>query len=188
MNIHRTQKVLASLALAGFVVAGAFSPSVASACSCMIPLPPMEALGQSDAVFVGTVIDITSGQRVYGNTVTLEADISWKGNVGKTVKIVTAQDSAACGVYFQVGKTYVVYAHQNTEDGSLGANSCSRTHEITGSMESDEDVLALGLGTPIANGTSSAGVSNQNISTMLLMGILGIAGGFAAFKLRSGKA
>ena len=150
MNTHQTKKVFAYMALVALIATTGLHPSSASACSCIMPVPPVEALGQSDAVFLGTVTDIAPRSREYGNIVTIETQAFWKGGIEKTVEVRTAQDSAACGVFFETGKTYVVYAYQSEEDGSLGANSCSRTHEVI-SADQDEDIIALGEGTVPAN-------------------------------------
>lgn len=49
--------------------------------------------------------------------------------LGKTVDLWHRTDGNTCGVAFDLGKTYVVYA--GGESGQLGAGACSRIHRLT---------------------------------------------------------
>lgn len=150
-----------TLIITSFVVV----PQSASACSCIMPVPPQQALEQSVAVFSGTVTTIVEGSSAY--KVSFIANTFWKGNSSGVVTITTPQDSAACGFSFEMGKTYIVYAHE-TEDGQLGTTLCSRTHEL---QADDQDVIALGTGSAVPTETTQQPQA-LNYNTIVLSSIL----------------
>lgn len=149
------KKIITTISALALVVSSfAFNAAPAYACSCMMPKPPQEALGESAAVFQGTVAGVRESEQD-GYIVTFSVEGSWKGVDKASVEVSTARDSAACGIAFETGKTYLVYAHAQ-EDGSLGTGLCSRTHEIVDAT-ADEDVAALGTTTlPLAPAGSSS--------------------------------
>lgn len=128
-------------------------PTCAYACSCRPPGTPAEELGQSDAVFRGTVVSVKAPSgpvtsSADNTTVTFSVSTVWKGQITQTGTISTPGSSASCGVTFEQGKEYVVYGRLN--EGSLTTNLCSRTGTIENATE---DIAALGTGQPpSANG------------------------------------
>jgi hypothetical protein len=74
---------------------------------------------------------------------TLEIATVWKGQVAKTLTLTTPGSSASCGITFEQGKEYVVYAQ--VSDGVLSTTLCSRTRPVG---DAAEDVAALGAGQP----------------------------------------
>lgn len=122
-----------------------FTPNIVSACSCIAPQSPLDSRNQAAAVFSGTVTTITdTGSPTMPNLrVQFDVDRVWKGSVDQTIDVTTARDSAACGVSFAEGETYIVYASQNEEDRSLRVSLCSRTALL---KNASEDVTALGNG------------------------------------------
>ncbi len=158
-----------------------------------MPIPAPEAAAQSDAVFVGTVTQIATSSLEYRLDVSIDVVGSFKGLEGKGNQLVinTAKDSAACGVYFEIGKAYVIYAHQDEETGALGANSCSRTHVIEGAIESDEDVSALvaaGMSLAMPKPIPSTPSEGQNGVITLIFGVVAVVAGVVVFKIRNKKA
>jgi hypothetical protein len=78
--------------------------------------------------------------------VTLEVVQTWKGADAEEVVVMTMTDSAACGVPFEQGRSYLVFAASDAS-GALSAGLCGGTKPRE---ESDEDVAALGAGvTPV---------------------------------------
>jgi hypothetical protein len=167
------------------VVAAAFiivRPNCAYACSCRPPGTPVEELNQSDAVFLGRVVEVNAARGSItgsGDSTTVTFDVSkvWKGQITRTSILVTPGSSASCGVTFEQGKDYVVYGRMN--EGSLNTNLCSRTR-LAG--EATEDIAALGAGQPIdatsqmpgqlpATGTN---VFDGGQSLALIIGLLAI--------------
>jgi hypothetical protein len=110
----------------------------ARACSCL-QMPPRQVFEESDAVFEGRVLEIVPNDN--GITARLEVVQSWKGVEIERVEVRTAGDSAACGIAFEVGTSWLVYA--DDENGVLSTGLCSRTARIE---EAEEDLAALGAG------------------------------------------
>ncbi len=119
-----------------------FAVNTALACSCV---PPdrnksvrqlvTEAKSSSVAVFVGKVVDIRYSDEKMGDQpvrmfAKFEVAGQWKGSVPQIVEVSTANICCICGVSFQKGETYIVYA--NGTAAELSASSCSRTSVITG--------------------------------------------------------
>ncbi len=99
----------------------------AHSCSCAPPPSPAQAFEGAAAVLMGKVISIGDGPGPYLVTATLQVSRIWKGEKRFLQKIVTTGDlGAMCGFYFQVGKSYVIYAYKNQE-GQLETNNCTRS-------------------------------------------------------------
>jgi len=136
---------LCVLAIAALLLA----PSPSFACKCAPPPAPAEALQQATAVFEGQVSQIDPvGDAI---EVTLRVVRGWKGIEAETARVRTRRDTAACGIPFESGKSYVVYATQSAAEGSaisLEALRCGRTRLAE---EAEEDFNTLGLGVvPVA--------------------------------------
>lgn len=136
---------LTLLLLSSFVV----DTRVASACSCIEPGSPLDALADAQAVFVGTVIEIdkTDGAIISladPVEVTFSVSQSWKGPLNDRLVITTSRDSASCGFEFDEDVTYLVYAYEEGDDFVTGL--CTRT---TSFAAAGADLAALGEGTLI---------------------------------------
>lgn len=110
------------------------SPQAAWACSCMQSTPE-EQMERADVVFTGRVIDQqmkTVETQPFGGrtwvqwTFAVEAD--HKGSVSEQVTVESASNSAACGVNFQMGERYQVFANQSKT--ALRASLCSGTRAV----------------------------------------------------------
>lgn len=143
-----------------------FFSSTGYACSCLQPGTPQEELAKMDAVFTGKVLEV---DEKYNSTTKVKLSVSetWKGVNTKEVVVYTAMDSAACGVYFEKDKDYLVYAH--LEDGEYTTYLCSRTAELA---QAQSDLKELGEGTVPTDDTKPfANFSTQNA----VIGTLGVA-------------
>jgi hypothetical protein len=141
--LHRQRPILLAVSL---IAAGAWAlPHEARACSCLPPPAPTVARDQSDAVFEARVDAVHNADSV-GMAVRYDLAVLrvFKGEVGASASLVTNSSSAACGRTFVLGKRYLVYAHRGPE-GDLRDSLCSRTRQIG---TADEDLAALGVGTP----------------------------------------
>lgn len=119
-----------------------FAVNTALACSCVPPDRNKSvrqlvtaAKSSSVAVFVGKVVDIRYSDEKMGDQpvrmfAKFEVAGQWKGSVPQIVEVSTANICCICGVSFQKGETYIVYA--NGTAAELSASSCSRTSVITG--------------------------------------------------------
>ncbi len=127
-----------------------FAVNTALACSCVLPDRNKsvkrlvnEAKTSSVAVFVGKVVDIRFSEEKMGDQplrmiAKFEVAGQWKGSVPQIVEVTTANICCICGVTFQKGENYIVYANGTADE--LSANSCSRTSVITG-KSADEKYL-----------------------------------------------
>lgn len=134
------------LAAAGVVAVVAAAAMVtaarpASACSCMAPAPPETAATEADAVFAGEVTEI-SGRGGATHVARLAVTEVFTGEVGEESEVHTAQDTAACGYPFEVGREELVYAVLD-DQGRLQTNLCERTAPVA---DAEEDLAALGDG------------------------------------------
>jgi len=113
-----------------FVLGGMFwFAAVADACSCSPPKPPLEALAESDAVFHGTVLTVEPTPEGRDHAVSFAIHDLWKGDPS-VVEVRTPDNSAACGIEFQVGRQYIVYASY-FGGPDLATHLCSRTAVFT---------------------------------------------------------
>ncbi len=115
---------------------------VTFACSCIVPGTPQEEMENSDAVFVGTVTNVSSSS-TYGYDVEMSVEQSYKGVESTTVSLHTGTGGGDCGFYFEEGKTYIVYA--TLVEDTLEVYICS----LTGLAE-DADFEGLGEALPLS--------------------------------------
>jgi hypothetical protein len=71
--------------------------------------------------------------------VKLRVERSWKGPSCTELKVETGRGDGDCGYPFEVGKSYLVYAHKDGE--VLRTNICTRTRPMD---IAEEDLTALG--------------------------------------------
>lgn len=150
--------------------------SPASACSCLPPPPPQEALHQADAVFLGEVVEnrlVERPDRWEERRVTFRLSRRWKGPEAAEIVVATPRDEAGCGVWFEPGTTYLVYAH--TSEGHLQTTLCTRT---AAAAAAEADLAALGEGTPVSRaeaspkgGTCGGTTNAASAQAVLLVGL-----------------
>lgn len=146
-----------------------FSVPKAQACSCIIPGTPQEELEASSAVFAGKVLSKTGAG--YGYRVTFEVSEAWKGVEYSEVDVETGFGGGDCGVNFEIGKSYLVYA--DASEGVLSANSCGRTTLLS---MADADLQVLGEGaTNLIEKPKGLDEAMLSGVALLVLGILGLA-------------
>jgi hypothetical protein len=116
----------------------------AFACTCArLKPPPCGALGGTEFVFVGEVLDITPTtfsvdgsvrSTAAGLLVRLRVLEMLSGPEREQVEVVTARDGMTCGYPFDRSRRYVVYAYRS-RDGRLHTNVCSRTKPLSAGGE-----------------------------------------------------
>ncbi len=128
--------LLALLIAAGVIVVPASS---ASACSCAV-LSPREYLRHSDAVFTGRLMSTgTSSVSVNGvplRVLNFRVGRVFKGAVTSVEEVVTAYDSATCGLDLRGHGPFLVFASGgNARPGEprYSSSLCSGTREISDS-------------------------------------------------------
>ena len=144
---------LASLRLVtvlGAALAGsALLPRPAHACTCSTETPEAQ-FASATAVFEGRVVSVErEGAPEVGParlSVTFEVVQTWKAANVERLIVTTATDEAACGIAFEQGRSYLVYAVAGS-GGALAAGLCGGT---TLRESADATVAALGAGvTPV---------------------------------------
>lgn len=167
---------LATLAAAATLLAG----PTAMACSCLVPSIESSWSWSSDVVYMRVysatqVGDDLGGQIVYRGSI----GRSWKGchEPGTRVRLVTADNSAACGVTLEIGQTYLITANEIGKN-TLAINSCDYNipwKQVTGADLDFLDSHCPGGGgccgggehecLPAVGGTSAAGLKCNNFES-----------------------
>jgi hypothetical protein len=119
---------------------------------------PPDAAQAASSVFEGRVTRVEGDEpnaevNASHHTVHMQVVRYFKGEGGESITVRTAGNSAACGINFEVGGSYLVYASAG-EGGVLSAGLCSGTRPIAGA---EADLEHLGMGsTPFDPGAGSA--------------------------------
>ena len=103
----------------------------ALACSCIPQQPDKAAIKDAQAVFSGTLDEIEPGVEIGFDVVTwtFAVDTVYKGEVERSQDVTTQTQSAACGLVFEEGKRYVLFAYTEKSD-RLGTNVCTNTRPL----------------------------------------------------------
>lgn len=126
-----------------------FIPSSAYACSCAQPLSVEEELSRSTEVFAGRVLKVKEQRSMDGSmtkAALFEVIEIWKGGSESQIIIHTGSGGGDCGVHFEEGEEYLVYAYPSTMYGdkeTLITIICDRTKEL---VQAQEDLAILGEG------------------------------------------
>ena len=108
------------------LLAIAWLPLRASACSCMRPGTPVEEKAQHTRVFLGQVQAIEEEARGEPRRrVRFLVRETFKGTPVDRLSVETGMGGGDCGYRFQAGQDYVVYAWG--QDDALATGTCSLT-------------------------------------------------------------
>ena len=134
----RMRAVSVLLALAMSLLLVTLDAGPAYTCSCAETRSVEETLQKSSAVFSGKATKVKefspespeAGDALLGlGPVTFEIQEAWKGVSGKSVVVYGQGPGASCGIDFERGETYLVYAYRS--DGDLGTDFCGRTKPLS---------------------------------------------------------
>jgi hypothetical protein len=117
----------AALAVVAALTTG---PAHLHACTCVVGGTACGSERSADAVFVGTVTSVelmTEPHVLTSRIVTLVVREPFKGVSSRVVEVGTGSGGGDCGFRFDVGSTYLVYAHRQQTTGLLTTGICSRT-------------------------------------------------------------
>lgn len=129
--------------------------NTAEACSC-VATTVASRVRESAEVFVGTVLSLKSQQRtvtIQGSKLTLSVvrarirvEQSWKGPHRDVVEVVTNSEESMCGIEFQKGQRFLVFASMGTHDlkSTLVTGICDGSHAVHWTAESIDS-----LGAPV---------------------------------------
>lgn len=146
------------LVLFGIVIVFSLASRNAMACSCMNPGTPCDSYGKAAAVFVGTVTGVRDNSRPQPKDVNerrkqedsggvdwtpmafkFSVEQAYLGVAGSEVEIFTGRGGGDCGVTFQTGQRYLVYAYRYKD--KLNTSICTRTKPFS---RATEDIAFLG--------------------------------------------
>ena len=132
----------------------ALRPAPAAACKCAVT-PLEERLRGSSHVFEAEITAIDKHEDSdpnYTRVVHVKVLRSFQGTTYASDELRTASSGAACGVYFEAGKRYLIFASLREEGGAapeLWTTSCAGTQPAE---LAEEDLKTLGEGSaPAAN-------------------------------------
>ncbi|MEY3903759.1 MAG: hypothetical protein RL189_3065 [Pseudomonadota bacterium] len=110
--------------MAAMITLGSLSAE-ALACRCRMEKSATEALGNSDAVFLGLVTrnELDKSERM----ITMKVKRWVKGGDSPEVAVYTYASSASCGVNLTKGESYLVYAKKDPKKKNLRTTGCDRT-------------------------------------------------------------
>jgi hypothetical protein len=130
------------------LVAGTSNLRNARACTCASLEPLEEHLRTSDAVFSGEVVgidenDLSPGVGPSLGKVTFDVSDVWKGVSEESVAVYGQGPEASCGIDFEKGESYLVYAYRSNGDGAhpLETDLCNATKPLEAAQG---DVRVLG--------------------------------------------
>ncbi|WP_158523933.1 hypothetical protein [Paenibacillus bovis] len=115
-------------------------------------MPIQESKKMADAVFTGEVTSIRpalSGEEPSTKQYTFAVQSAWKGKVYEQTSILASSESASCGITFEQGARYLIFARQS--EGDLKTDRCSSNSPV---------VERGGSQVAIVPGTSEFGSSN----------------------------
>ena len=126
------------LVVSGFAVGASMLVPTrsAEACRCMAPKPANVRMNDFGAVFLGTVTAVQpdAGKLAQSKTYTFKVNCSWKGDVGRTVRVSARTSGASCGTSFEKGATYLVFASKD-DSGKFSTSSCAWNKKLAGAAE-----------------------------------------------------
>ena len=139
--------------LVGGIALSWLLPAAALACRCLPPPSPNFGLEKSDVVFVGKATDVEMIEAdgwLYGTfkqmmgseqlyefetlRVTLEVTTPLKAADESPLILETLASQEQCGIPFQTGKEYFVYAYHSPQ-GDLKTDMCTRTATVAKAAE-----------------------------------------------------
>jgi len=118
------------------------------ACSCRPPLPMTEMeFFNADVVFIGKITSVDANEETYKRTATFKILNALKvAGSAKEVTVVTSYDSAACGLSFNEGDLWYIWANSNGK--TFSSNICTRSLRLnedgtTAVQRYHDDMLAI---------------------------------------------
>ena len=193
MRLTRIRLGFLIFALAvNLLLAGTSNLRNAHACSC-ISVPLEEHLRTSDAVFSGEVVgidenDLSPGAGPQLGKVTFDVSGVWKGASEEPVAVYGQGPEASCGIDFEEGESYLVYAYRSNGDGTnpLQTDLCNATKPLAAA---ERDLRVLGPPDTTLPGTGGYIFSPIGASATIAaaFALLALASTFVVWRLRRGE-
>lgn len=149
------------------------NPTAAIACSCA-GISTRRAAEQADAVFLGTVSEVTRTKVGGERAAVLRFDVSrvYKGTVYADQVIVTPADSAACGLIPDTGSSWVVFANASIQGEGRAAKLRLTTTLCNGNLSTDRPSSILGRATAPLPGASDRAERSETADARLTTGLV----------------
>ena len=186
---------LAAALVVNLVLASTLHVREARACSCAGGFSVQEELRDSDAVFWGEAVGVeeqgsTSSTPPFLGPVTFEVRGSWKGASQEQVVVHGQGHEASCGLDFDEGETYLVFAYHVGKggDGPLETGLCTSTTAL-----SDVEAAPEALGPPTGQLPDTGGPDawpfgdDLTAVAVVLLASLLLTGGILAGHRRRGQ-
>jgi hypothetical protein len=171
------RRLLLALVAVGLVaLTTVVNPSCAHACSCL-GITTKKAADQAEAVFLGTVTEVSESKVGGERAAVLRFDVSrvYKGTVYADQVIVTPADSAACGLTPEVGSSWVIFANGAVHGDGKAAKVRLTTTLCHGNLSTANPPTTLGRGIPPMAGASDRTERAETTDARLTRGLV-IAG------------
>ena len=139
-------------------------------------------------MFSGEVVGIDENDLAPGpgpslGKVTFDVSDVWKGVSEEPVAVYGQGPEASCGIDFERGESYLVYAYRSSGDGALETNLCDATKPLT---EAERDLGVLGP--PTLPGTGGSILPIGDATTIVAaFALLALASTLVAWRLRRGE-
>lgn len=107
------------------------------ACSCAISENAVQEMNIRDAVFLGEVTVVKEVENWSAET-TFKVKNVYKGEIEEFVTLRHGLPSPSCGISFEPGETYLVFAYN--ESDYLSTNKCTLTKKISEATKEIEQI------------------------------------------------
>lgn len=140
-------KILSFAFLILFAVFSGNANSV-SACTC-IAMSPCEAYYSSDLVFIGKAVSSKERKvKLMLDNKEIEAEVQdfdfeiyeVFGKEKEISSVILAGEPSSCGLSYEIGEIYLVYAHKTKDKGIFTSSACDNTKILS---EAEEDLKYL---------------------------------------------
>jgi len=118
-------------------------PRIVTACSCVVTRSVCQEVASSNLVFIGTVESVRPGNGMTAHFKVRALFLEKDDDGAPAAKLEYADVSSGsgdCGVVFQKGESYLVYANDDEQTGRMETNLCYRTTRLS---EAGEDLAYL---------------------------------------------
>lgn len=176
--LQRLVTICCALLLSVTLVPALAGPALA--CSC-VGVTDEQALSAADAVFTGTVEDVSAplSSSIFGRTsadpvtVTVRVDEVYRGSVHERTQLVTAADGGSCGAGLKIDHRYVIFGSfgsdgiVHADEDQLTTTLCSGTRDLTSGPPFD--MASAGEG-PLPGAASNAEAGFPLLGWLALLG------------------
>lgn len=165
------------------VLSATVNMRAAYACSCAGIGGPEKELKSSDAVFTGEVSSVEADETAPGSglpigKVVFDLEDSWKGDLRDSVAVYGQGSGISCGLNFDEGKSYLVFAYRSGGD-ALETDLCTSTQPLE---KADSELRALGP--PDGELPDTGGPDLSRLALFAAFGVLALAVSAAVISAR----